>query len=212
MKRQILLLLVITISATTTLTAQVQKDDVLLGATMGVYYGSNSSMNSGSSSNSNLSPRIGFGLGHNAVAGFRVKFGYQTSKSETSSNRLSTTSIGGGVYWRRYMPIKSQIGWYIEANGGVTFRNEVNKNEVGDKGKATSTEYSVGAVPGLYYQPLPQLLIHVDFGGVGYSHTKNKYEGNSMNKYSNVYLTLMNSFTFGRILYWGRKDNNLKNI
>ncbi|AXY77156.1 hypothetical protein D3H65_25645 [Paraflavitalea soli] len=207
MKRQTLLLLAIIISSTATLTAQVQKGDVLLGATMGVYYGNSSGNNSGSSSNSNLSPRIGFGLGHNSVVGFRTNFGYQTSKSETSSNRLSATSIGGGLYWRHYMPIKKQIGWYIEANGGISFRKEVNKNDVGDKNKATATEYSVGAIPGIYYQPLPKLLLTVNFGGAGYSYTKNKYEGNPTSRYSNVYFNLMSSFTFGVDFILGKRNS-----
>lgn len=198
-------MLVIIISSTATITAQVQKGDVLLGATMGIYYGNNSGSNAGSSSNSNLSPRIGFGVGNNTVVGVRTNFRYLTDKSETSANRLSSTSIGGGVYWRHSMPIKNQIGWYIEANGGVAFQKDVNKNAVGDKAKATSTEYSVGAVPGIYYQPLPKLLINANFGGIGYSYTRSKYEGNPRNRYSSVYLTLMNSFTFGVDFILGKK-------
>ncbi|WP_315819931.1 outer membrane beta-barrel protein [Paraflavitalea speifideaquila] len=172
MKRQILLLLVITISFTTTLTAQVQKGDWLLGATMGVYYGSSSNLN-GSSTNSNLSPRISYAIGNNSVLGLKVGFGYQTSKSETNSDKSNNTSIGTTIYWRHYMTIKKQLGWYLEPSAGFSTGRNVQTYPSG-KVKNTYTGYTVNVTPGLYYQALPKLLVNVDFGGLGYVHNRNK--------------------------------------
>lgn len=204
MKRQTLLLLVIVISSTATLTAQVQKGDVLLGATMGINYWNSDPLTS-SSSNSSLSPRIGFGIGQNSVLGLRSSVIYSTNKSETSIVKTTEMSIGTSVFWRKYMPIKKQFGWYAETNGGIYFGKNVNRNAVGDKNKTTSTRYVATVIPGLYYQALPKLLINVDFGGLGYSYSRSKYEGSPTSRTSNAYINLMSSFTFGVDLILGRK-------
>ncbi len=204
MKRQTLLLLVITISSTATLTAQIQKGDILLGATAGFNYW-NSDQVSSSTSNTNLSPRIAFGIGQNSVLGLRAAVTYSTVKSETSIAKTTEMSIGTSLFWRKYMPIKKQLGWYVETNGGIYFGKNVNKNAVGDKYKTSSTRYVATVIPGLYYQALPKLLINVDFGGLGYSYSRNKYEGSPTSRTSNAYITLMSSFTFGVDFILGKK-------
>lgn len=206
MKRQTLLLLAIIISSTATLTAQVQKGDVLLGATMGVNYGHSDPLTS-SSSNSSLSPRIGLGIGQNSVLGLRVIATYSTNKSEISIAKTTEMSVGTSVFWRKYMPIKKQLGWYVETNGGIYFGKNTNKNAVGDKNKTTSTRYVATAIPGLYYQALPKLLINVDFGGLGYSYSRYKYEGSPTSRTSNAYINLMSSFTFGVDFILGKRNS-----
>ncbi len=188
-------MLVITTFSTATLTAQVQKGNWLLGATMG-FNSSTSNNPSGSSSNTNLSPRIGMAIGNNSVLGLKTNFGYSTSKSETNSDKSNSTNIGTSIYWRRYMPIKKQLGWYLEPSAGFSTGNTVTKNSIG-KTKYNSTTYAVYVTPGLYYQALPKLLINVDFGGLSYSHNRYKSGGNPINKTSSVNLNLLSSFTFG---------------
>lgn len=199
--KKTLLFLVIVFAATTSLTAQVQKGDILLGATLGFNYGSQS--NNYSSSNSNLSPRIGFGIGRNSVLGLRARVGYSTTKSETSDQKTKSTAIGAAAFWRRYIPIKSQIGWYLETNGGVNFSRFV--TDYSPESKSTATQYYANVIPGFYYQALPKLLISADFGGLSYSHTRNKAEGTPINKASNVNFNMLSSFTFGVDFILGRK-------
>lgn len=199
MKKRILLFTAIALTATTTISAQVKKGDKLLGASMGIYYNNTSGPynSGGSSSNANIAPRIGFGLGQNSVIGFRTHFGYSTSKTDESDAKNTSTSLGGSLYWRKFMPIKGQIGWYVEPNAGITYSSTVNKSTAQGKIKTSSTNYGVGVVPGIFYQPLTKLLISADFGGLSFNHGESTGQNDQKYKSSHVNLSLMNSFTFG---------------
>lgn len=194
MKSKVLPILTLAIISTTSLTAQIKKGDLLLGATAG--YNSNRTNSYYKSSNTNISPRVALAIGENAVLGLHTRFDYVRSKSETSDLKTSSLTLGGGAFWRKYIPIKNQLGWYLEANGGVYFRRDVNKQS-GLKSKYLATEYSVNAIPGLYYRALPKLIINADFGGLGYNYARTRTEGNPVGKTSGVYFTMLSSFTFG---------------
>lgn len=195
MKSKALLLVLAVITSTTCLQAQIRKGDLLLGATFGFNSNNNNSGNY-SSSNTNLSPRVALAIGENSVLGLRTNFGYYSSKSEASDQKNRGTTLGASAFWRRYMPIKKQLGWYLEANGGVNFYRSVSYYSTG-KSKTTTTQYSVNVIPGIYYQALPRLLVNVDFGGLNYTHGRSKTDGNPLGKASSVNFNLLSNFTFG---------------
>jgi hypothetical protein len=203
MKIKALLLCLTVITSATCLQAQVQKGDLLLGATLGF----NSNNNNGgnySSSNTNLDPRIALAIGENSVLGLRAHFGYYSSKSEVSDQKSRGTTLGAAAFWRRYMPIKKQLGWYLEANGGVRFDRTISEYTA-IKSKSTSTQYTVNAIPGIYYQALPKLLISADFGGLGYGFARTKHEGSPAGRSSSIYFNMFSSFTFGVDFILGKR-------
>lgn len=194
MKSKTLLFLTLAIISVTSVTAQVlQKGNILLGASLGFNYGSSDNY---STSNSNIAPRVAIGIGNNSALGLKTSVGYTNYSADLSDERTYATYIGTGIYWRKYMPIKGRIGWYLEPNAGVNFNKEVRKS-LDNKIKTLTTQYNVKVLPGIYCQALPKLLINADFGGLGYNHNRSKASENPVNKYSNVYLNLFNSFTFG---------------
>lgn len=204
MKKQ-LLFTVIAIAATTTLSAQVNKGDILLGATLGAgYNNSNSGASTTSQSNSNLAPRIGFGVGNNSVLGARLNVAYGSTKTKQYDNKTSTFTYGASIFWRKLMPITKQIGWYVEPDAGIAFSRYTSKSS-GTKSKTTSTSYTAGVVPGIYYQPLSSLLISADFGGLNYYHRQYKDAGGVKTKSNDISLGLLQSFTFGIDFILGRK-------
>lgn len=205
MKCKHLLFTTIAIAVSATLSAQVSKGDILLGATLGTGYNNSSSgaINT-SQSNSNLSPRIGFGVGNNSILGARISVGYGTTKTEEFDNKSTNFTYGTSVYWRKLMPISKQIGWYLEPAAGVAFSNNTNKSQ-GIKSKYSNTAFTVAAVPGIYYQPIPKLLISADFGGVSYSHGTNKSPNGIKTKSNDVSLSLLQRFTFGIDFILGKK-------
>lgn len=199
MKRQTLLALLIVLASATATRAQIQKGEVLLGATLGFYYNNNGNSGnpSSSSSNSNLAPRIGIAIGQNSVLGFKTSFGYGSSKDGgTNEQKYTSTTVGAGLYWKKFMPIKKQLGWYLEPNAGFSYAKGKIRNMFSET-KSSSTTYAAGIVPGIYYQPLPKLLLSVDIGGAGYSYAINKGTGSSTSKSSAVNLSFLNTFTFG---------------
>jgi hypothetical protein len=193
MKRKVLPFLTLAIISTTSLTAQIKKGDLLLGASVG--FNRNGSSNY-ASSNSNISPRIAIGVGNNSVLGLKTSLGYYTSKNDNLNDKLTNFNVVGSIYWRKYMSIKNKIGWYLEPSAGVGTGRSVNKNPNGET-KSTVATYTVDVVPGLYYQALPKLFINADFGGLGYRHDRNKSAGNPVGKSSSVRFDLLNNFTFG---------------
>ncbi|NII24037.1 hypothetical protein HB364_03020 [Pseudoflavitalea sp. X16] len=203
MKIKALLLCLTVITSATCLQAQIQKGDLLLGATLGF----NSNNNNGgnySSSNTNLSPRVALAIGENSVLGLRTNFGYYTSKSELSDQKSRGTTVGASAFWRRYMPIKKQLGWYLEANGGVNFYRAVSYYS-NTKSKTTTTQYGANVIPGIYYQALPRLLVNVDFGGLNYTHGRSKMDGAPVGKASSINFNLLSNFTFGVDFILGKK-------
>ena len=196
MKRVTLLALIIVLASTTATRAQIQKGDILLGASLGMGYSSNNVPSS--SSNANIAPRIGLAIGQNSVLGLQTSFGYQHSKpgDNTGAWESNYINVGAGLYWRKFIPIKNKIGWYLEPNASFGYGKNKQKNG-SQKTESSTTGYSAGIVPGIYYQPIPKLLLNVDFGGVSYYHNVAKSEGNPSSKSSGVNLSLLNSFTFG---------------
>jgi hypothetical protein len=196
MKRQTLLAFIIVLASATASRAQIQKGDILLGATLGIGYNSNNTHSS--SANANLAPRVGLAIGKNSVLGLQTNFGYQHSKpgDNNSTWERTATTLGAGLYWRKFMPIKDKIGWFLEPNAAFSYGKT--KDESGSqKTEYSATGYSAGIVPGIYYQPVPKLLLSVDFGGLNYSYYINKSEGNPTSKTSNVNFSLLSYFTFG---------------
>jgi hypothetical protein len=193
MKRKVLLILTLTIISTTSLTAQIKKGDLLLGAAVGF---NRSGGSNNASSNSNISPRIAIGIGGNSVLGLKTSLGYYTSKNDTPYDKTTNFNVGGAIYWRKYMHIKNKIGWYLEPSAGVGAGRSVRKY-ASTETKNTVATYTVNVTPGLYYQALPKLFINADFGGLGYRHDRHKSAGNPTGKSSNVNFDLLNNFTFG---------------
>jgi hypothetical protein len=196
MKRVTLLTLITVLALTTATRAQIQKGDILLGATLGVGYGSNNAPSS--SSNANIAPRIGLAIGQNSVLGLKTSFGYQHSKPGDNTGAWESTNIniGAGLYWRKFMPIKNKVGWYLEPNASFGYGKSKYKNG-SEKTESSSKGYSASIVPGIYYQPIPKLLLNVDFGGVNYYYNVAKSAGNPNSKSSGVNLSLLSYFTFG---------------
>src|SRR5689334_15105068 len=128
MKRKTLLALVILIVSATASKAQIQKGDVLLGATLGAGYNNNNTHSS--IANASIAPRIGLAIGNNSVLGLQTTFGYQRTKPGDNSNSWESinTNIGAGVYWRKFMPIKDKIGWYLEPSVAFTYGKNKQKS------------------------------------------------------------------------------------
>jgi hypothetical protein len=210
MKMKTLLIVCLIVSSAAVTKAQVvKKGDLLLGATMGYDHSNTKNTINVVSSNANLSPRIGLGIGRNSILGLRTSFGYSTSKNDDETYKATGGNIGVDLFWRKLLPIKNQIGWYIDASGGIAYNKQKYKTPTQDEQKSSSTNYVANAVPGLYYQPIPNLLLSVDFGGLQYRrwNSKTEYTNNttSKDKSSSIQLSLLNSFTFGVDFILGKK-------
>lgn len=207
MKRSLLIIAVFVIS-TSSLKAQIQKGDWLLGATMGYSNGNNSQQysnmtHSSSSSNTNVSPRIGLAIGKNSVIG--LKAGFSTGNYNSDNYSSSSTNFSCNLFWRKYTSIKNKLGWYSEFGGGILWGKTKSSSPSINKQKITS--YSIGFTPGLYYEITPKILLNADFGGISFvhSHAKNVNGNPSSGRANNFDLSFLNHFTFGVDFILGKK-------
>lgn len=194
MKKQILLvgiccLLVIFSSA------QIDKGDLLLGGTFG--YGTYNSNGVNNNSNTNLNPRIGYGIGRNSVLSVRLGYYHGKSEDANGNNISKNTNFSTGLSWQNFFPIKDRLGWYSDIYGmfgsGIT-RYE---NNLGAINKNKSSGYSAGASPGIYFIPVSGLLISANAGGLNYGYSRYQSSGQPTGKNSNFNVNLLNYFGFG---------------
>lgn len=170
--------------------AQIQKGDVLLGASVGV---NTNNYSGGSSSNAGISPRIGVAIGTNWVLGARFSAGFSNTKSDS---KTTTTNLGATVFVRKYMPVKNKLGWYAELGAGVgTVNGKTTNGSI--ENKQNTFSYNAGFIPGVYYHATPKVLLSVDAGGIGYFHSKNKNNVTTTSKTSGFGLNFLSSFSFG---------------
>jgi hypothetical protein len=190
MKRKFLPLIIVILFASNSINAQLKKGNVLLGAAMGINYSTVVGLSSGS--NTNISPRISLAVGEHSTIGVLGNFGYSQMKDNPDSKSTST-SYGAGLFWKKFLPIKNKLGWYLETDASVTGANNVQYYQ-GIKSKVHYFGYNAGVVPGLYYQALPKLILSANVGGVAFSHQDSK--SSVTEHFSTLNFNLFSSFMF----------------
>ena len=193
MRKQILLFNLACLSVIVS-TAQIDKNDILLGGTFG--YGSSNSQGNSSNSNANLSPRIGYAIGRNSVLSVRLGYNYSKSEDATGNNVSKNSSFSAGLSWQKFFLIKEKLGWFTDLSGSLS-RGYTKYQSTGNISKSNSTGYSVGVSPGIYFIPVSGLLLSANAGGLSYGSSKSKFNGQETGKSSLFTVNLLNSFSFG---------------
>lgn len=175
------------------LKAQVQKKDLLLGGTLSI--GTNNYSGGNNTSNTNLNPRIGYAIGSNSTLSLRLGFGINTGKSPYGSNRY--TNFSAGISWKRFFSIKEKFGWYTDVYGNASTGSSRQTSPSSVTSKITNIGFGAGLTPGIYYMELPRLIISTDFGGIGYSYTRNTETGSNAFRSSYINVNFLNYFSVG---------------
>jgi hypothetical protein len=206
MKHKTLPAFAILIFSCCTLHAQIEKRSLLLGATLG--YRNSSTTSYSSSSNAYVNPRIGYAVGKNSVIGLLGNFRYGKSKYDNNPSYKSTsTTYGGALYWRQFLPIQNRLGWYTELIAGIS--GGINKTTTSTFTKTRHTNYAVGAAPGIYFQALPKLLISADVGGLNFNRSIDKNSNSDIIGRSSAFeVNFLKEFTFGIDFILGRKPQS----
>jgi hypothetical protein len=187
-----------------TLNAQIQKGSILLGGSLG-YNSSNYTIFS-STSNATISPRVSYAIGNNSVIGISGNFSHGKSKAVNSDDKVTSIGYSASAFWRRYFPVQNKLGWYSEFTGGIG--GSSNKREImGGSSKTTTTSWTAGAIPGVYFQALPKLVINANVGGINYYRSKDKgSSGITGSKNSAFNVNFLSTFNFGVDFIIGKKS------
>jgi hypothetical protein len=191
MKKQILLFSISSLFVAASI-AQVDKKDILLGATVAVNSNDNSIQST--NSNSNLRTRIGYAIGRNSV--LNITFGYSFNKAEGSGYTYKSNIFSTGVSWQKFFVIKDKVGWYTDLY--AMYNNGTSKHLFpAGESKVRSQGYSIGVNPGIYYKPVNSLLLTVNAGGISYDYFKNSTSGQPVGRESNFTVNVFDYFGFG---------------
>jgi hypothetical protein len=204
--KKILFFSILSLFACNVLFAQVEKGNLLLGGSLGFNTGNSSQgVNTNSTSNFGISPRISLGIGQNSILGTNFSYSNFRNKNEESASKYSTNSIMAGLYWKKMFSIKGNLGWYGQLGASYVQQKTKTTNYMGNDVVSKSRGISTGVVPGLYYAVTPSFVVNVDFGGVSYYNGKNKDLGNEDTITENLSVSLFQQFTIGFDVIISRK-------
>ena len=202
MKKKIYLSAIFAIFLFSATFAQIEKNDWLLGGTLGLNT-SNSSSNSvpigNSSSNANFSPHIAYALGKNSVIGLNLGYSYTDN-----SGNYKSSSFSLNIFYKKYLPCREKFGLYFQFNGGtILYKLTQTIDSAGTliKSSSTSHVYDADIIPGVYYQASKRVLINADCGGISYAY----YDYGAGSSSSYFSFNFLSNFTFGVDFILGKK-------
>ncbi|MGC4038004.1 MAG: hypothetical protein QM764_18725 [Chitinophagaceae bacterium] len=182
--------------------AQILKKDLLIGGSVGL--SSNGSNTSSTSTNANISPRIGYAIGNNSV--LYTNFGYSYYRSGGGTNISNGFNVGAS--WKRFISLKERIGLYTSLNG--SFYRSTNKTVNGappEIYKLHNVGYTASIIPGFYYMPAYWLILNVDAGGINYNYSKYSNNTTPASRSSAFSVNFLSTFTFGVDFIISKKKN-----
>jgi hypothetical protein len=204
MKKKIYLSIAVILFLSFTTHAQIEKNDWLLGGTVGFTSSSssynNTSYTGNSTSNASISPHIAYALGKNSTIGFNLGYNY----SDNAGNN-KTSSFLSNIFYKKYFPCKEKFGIYLQLYGGISLvkSSYLVLDSAGSltRNNSTTREYDAGITPGIYYQVSKRILLTADCGGLSYIYD------DSGSGYSATYwsFNFLSNFTFGVDFILGKK-------
>src|SRR5271154_3680500 len=117
MKKKIYLSAIFAIFLFSTTLAQIEKNDWLLGGTLGLNTSNNSSNSvpiGNSSSNANIAPHVAYALGKNSVIGLDLGYSYYDN-----SGNYKSSSYSLNIFYKKYLPFNERFGIYFQFEGGI---------------------------------------------------------------------------------------------
>lgn len=180
--------------ACTTLMAQVNKGNVLLGGHAGIYFGT-SQPNLQSQTNSNLSPSLQFGYATNRMVGLSLDMAWQQSKGNDGASRSNQFSLAPTVQFTQLHPLKGNLGWWLQQSVGMGLYRTKQVNASAEQ-TSSSTSVFAALTPGVYYAAgeRKQWLLTASVGHLNVSHT---WQGQSDFTTTAIGTSLFRSFQFG---------------
>ncbi len=134
--------------------AQIKKGAVLLGGNISVGKSKQTYTNTDNESTNsylNISPSLGFVTADNAVWGFNLTVGIQTSESNQPTE-AKASSYGGAFFHRRYVTLGKGFYLFGQAAAGYNYNKQKISAPTNNQTRTTRTDHVyVSAYPGVTY-------------------------------------------------------------
>jgi hypothetical protein len=202
MKKPIILFIVVSFCLVTSVCAQVDKGNFMLGGTLSFSSDNTnkpSTIGEFKTTQFSFAPKFGVGLSGNWIFGGLIEVDVAHLESTTSSiDDLKNATYLAGIFVRKFFPFKNQFGFFGEGNLKYGFgKNTTSFSSTGTKLEEKLKEYSISVNPGFYFKPTQKFFIEASIGNIGYAHTTNKPDNGEEGKEGVFEFSLTNNLSLG---------------
>ena len=193
------ILLVICLSTSLFLNAQIKKGVIFIGGDLQIYSSNTTSTNPNQYTSKNngiiFSPNIGWVVKENLVAGVSLLLSFSNNEQQNASYQNKGNRIGGGIFIRKYMPLGKSF--YLFGNAALNGQSIYNKYiYVQQPYYSTEKGYAINAIliPGVAYQLKKSVFLELALNNLislGYDR-KNTDDHNTD---GNIYKTVSNNYS-----------------
>jgi len=146
----------------TTVQAQTQKGNVMVGANMANILGTFSS--DANSFQFNLTPKAGWFIKDNLALGAEVNLGIKTTKYDNTDTKVTDLTYGIGAFGRYYITDESiefskRARFFLEASAGFNGTNSKTKVADGSSSSINNNGLGLGFGPGLAFFITPNVAL-----------------------------------------------------
>jgi len=182
--------------------AQVGKGKMLLGGAFGyekVELHNALKHNNINSPDYSFTPRVGFGLSHNWILGILATYDrdHAISKGTNFTNELESHMYKGGIFGRKFYPLKDRFGIFGEGNLIYGFGNTTQVTNGGPVEKWNQDLYTAAIYPGLYYKPAKNISLEATIGKISYDYIVATPPDGPKEKNKEFTFTLINNLCIG---------------
>src|SRR5687768_4014276 len=157
--------------------SQISKGAVLLGGNLGFSSGDFSNPTDDYKNHSYyFSPSLGFVVKENKVFGVNLSYGHGINRT-SATDKSVTNNYGGGIFYRRYLPLGKNFYLYGQGQLQLDFGNQEYKTSATNY-KKTTNYVGVGLFPGVAYAISKRFHLEVSMNNLvslGYSSIKENY-------------------------------------
>ncbi|WP_340065677.1 hypothetical protein [Ascidiimonas aurantiaca] len=125
-------------------------------------------------------PKIGYAVSDNLLLGLGLGYEYSEgsfkSQEPSFDNEVESNAFIVFSYIKKFIPVGKKLAFHIQGEINYSQGNS-DFNSNGFESKSKIKTFFIGARPGITYGLSKNLLIHANFGSLGYNNTRRESDG-----------------------------------
>ncbi|MBO9199203.1 MULTISPECIES: autotransporter outer membrane beta-barrel domain-containing protein [Niastella] len=203
MKQRFLLILIFACAFMVSTKAQISKDAVWVGGSIGYNQTKSGTDTPYTKSNSfHISPAIGLVVKDNLVVGISLTYGHGKIKNNGSELENKFNDYGAGIFVRKYIPIVNRLYIFGEASANYENIKSESTSAFGQNSRTkVVTKSSIGSlevIPGISFAVTKKFLLETSLNNLlGVAYTKTEIKNTTSPGNTKPIITKANQFTAG---------------
>lgn len=174
MKKIALLTIALLCLFSLTSSAQIATGSTFLGGSFNVYNEDNETTINGNNQKGKtngwgFTPQFGKAVGENKILGVFLSLGGSYSDGDFAGygyNKTESSAVGGGFFYRAYIPLNSRFFLFGESALGVHAYREERKADTKLYNKVGSTAVTLSVTPGISFRATKKLYLETSFSNL----------------------------------------------